>query len=77
MTQHKKQSEPFAKFKAALKLPHYQAVGIRVCLEHLTVGGRTVTPESLAAAMEWDGSPMSLYAACVDCGWLVVVNRNN
>lgn len=74
------QSQPspaFTKLKETLKLPHYQAVGIVTILQHITKGGRLLTPESLAVAMDWDGNVEGLYEALVDCGYLVPMSGRN
>jgi len=65
------------KLKQALHLAHYQAVGIVEIVRVITLGGRLVTPLTIAKATEWDGSPDELYTALVECGYLVVIPSNN
>ena len=67
------------KLKGRLNLPHYAAVGIVTIVQVICAGDRLVTPESIAAALGWDGSPGELYEALLYAGYIVDVgkHRNN
>jgi len=69
----------FRKFKELMRLPHYQAVGLITCFRYLSAPyGARLTPERIALATEWDGSPDQLYDALIESGLLIVApERNN
>ena len=54
-------------------------MGIVTIIEVITKGDRRVTPQGIADALGWDGSPGELYEALLYAGYIVDVgkHRNN